>query len=195
MSTLPAALCNLEYGYRKLAKTRYIYVAETDRCGFGIFAAKTFLSGQLILKDDDGDYYDEAIAYAQVAAMGIDMARYCFQVDYDQFLLPHGSIDDLINHSCRPNVGIRLTSMGYDLIAMSDINLNDELTYDYSTYIASPEQLSCSCGAACCRRQIGCFTDLDPQLQAYYIGWDVVERFVRADRAAAVGGGRRRAAR
>jgi hypothetical protein len=88
-----------------------------------------------------------------------------------------------------------LTSMGYDLIAMSDINLNDELTYDYSTYIASPEQLSCSCGAACCRRQIGCFTDLDPQLQAYYIGWDVVGRFARADRAAAVGGGRRRAAR
>jgi SET domain len=181
MSTRWTALRNLEYGYRKLAKTRYIYVAETDCRGFGIYAARNFHAGQVILRDDDGDYYDSAINLAQVRALGVDMSRFCFQVDYDKFLLPHGSIDDLINHSCRPNTGIRLTGTGYDLLALGAIEVDDELTYDYSTYIASPERLSCSCGASSCRGEIGRFSELDPRLQAYYIDRDVVGAFARVD--------------
>ena len=175
-----SVLPNLHYAYRKLAKTRFIYVAETNQCGAGIFAARYFAAGQLILRDDDGDYYDGAINYAQVRALGIDMSRYCFQIDQDRFLLPHGSIDDLINHSCRPNAGIRLTARGYDLLALSDIAVGDELTYDYSTYIASPERLSCCCGAADCRGEIGRFVDLNPRLQSYYIERGVVGAFALA---------------
>lgn len=182
MSARWAVLPNLDYTYRKLAKTKFIYVAETTRCGVGIFAAKGFRAGQLILRDDDGDYYEGAINYAQVLALGIDMSRYCFQIDHDQFLLPHGSIDDLINHSCQPNAGIRLTSKGYDLLALSDIAVGDELTYDYSTYIASPERLSCCCGAPDCRGEIGRFVDLNPRLQIYYAEQGVVGAFALADR-------------
>ena len=61
MSARWAVLPNLDYTYRKLAKTRFIYVAETIGCGAGIFAARGFQAGQLILRDDDGDYYDCAI--------------------------------------------------------------------------------------------------------------------------------------
>ena len=181
MSARWAVLPNLDYTYRKLAKTRFIYVAETIGCGAGIFAARGFQAGQLILRDDDGDYYDGAINYAQVRALGIDMSRYCFQIDHDRFLLPHGSIDDLINHSCRPNAGIRLTAQGYDLLALSDVAVGDELTYDYSTYIASPERLSCCCGAAVCRGEIGRFVDLNLRLQAYYVEQGVVGAFALAE--------------
>ena len=36
MSTRWVALPNLEYAYRKLAKTKFIYVATTSHCGAGI---------------------------------------------------------------------------------------------------------------------------------------------------------------
>ena len=148
MSTRWVALPNLEYAYRKLAKTKFIYVANTSHCGAGIFAAKRFQSGQVILRDEDGDYYSGAINYAQVCALGIDMSRFCFQIDRDKFLLSHGSIDDLINHSCRPNAGIRLTTQGYDLLALSDIDVHNELTYKLSRRMSdSPERMSCNCGS------------------------------------------------
>ena len=74
MSTRWVALPNLEYAYRKLAKTKFIYVANTSHCGAGIFSAKRFEADQVILRDEDGDYYGGAINYAQVCALGIDMS-------------------------------------------------------------------------------------------------------------------------
>ena len=64
------------------------------------------LQGQAIVADEDDDYYDTSYSYAQIAALGLDLARHCFQIDHDRYLLPHGSIDDLINHSCEPTAGI-----------------------------------------------------------------------------------------
>jgi hypothetical protein len=92
-------------------------------------------------------------------------------------LLPTGSIDDLINHSCEPNAGIRLCNSGYDLIALRDIQGGEEITYDYSTYIDSPERLLCSCGTVSCRLEIGRFDELGTHLRTYYISRGVVGAF------------------
>ncbi len=113
------------------------------------------------------------------------MSTHCFQIDYDRYLLPHGSIDDLINHSCEPSAGIRLTSAGYRLIAIRDIRAREEVTYDYSTYISNPrERLSCACGSARCRGDIGPFRELAPNLRAHYLALGVVAPFAAADAAA-----------
>jgi hypothetical protein len=169
---------NLDYIHRKLVKTRYIYIGDAGSCGLGIFAAKAFLQGQVILVDEDGDYYHTFYTYAQIAAMGLDLAQHCFQIEHDRYLLPHGSIDDLINHACEPTTGIRLTRRGYRLLALQDIAVGEQLTYDYSTYIANPlERLQCRCGSTRCRGEIGPFRDLPPWWRAYYRERDVVGAF------------------
>jgi hypothetical protein len=109
------------------------------------------------------------------------LSRDCFQIDRNRFLLPTGSIDDLINHCCAPNAGIRLTARGYELIALREVRMHDEITYDYSTYIDSPERLTCHCGRLCCRGHIGRFRDLPAELQAYYLDRGVVGPFAVAD--------------
>ena len=173
---------NLDYIRRKLIKTQYIYINDAGACGIGIFAAKAFAQGQAILVDEDGDYYHTSYTYAQIAAMGLDLAQHCFQIEHDRYLLPHGSIDDLINHSCEPTTGIRLTEDGYRLLALQDIAVGEQLTYDYSTYIANPlERLQCCCGSTRCRGEIGPFRDLSPWLRAYYRERDVVGAFAADD--------------
>ena len=109
--------------------------------------------------------------------LGLDLSQDCFQIDIDRFLLPSGSIDDLINHSCDPNAGIRLFQAGYELVALRDIDPGGEITYDYSTYIESPERLRCCCGASCCCRDIGRFRELAPQLRKHYMNRGVVGAF------------------
>lgn len=171
---------------RNLVKSAWIYIAETSRCGLGIFAAKPFYCNDVIVFDEDSEYYDGSLNYLQVQALGLDLSRDCFQVDVDRFLLPRGSIDDLINHSCNPNAGIRLMQNGYRLIALRDIERGQEITYDYATYIDSPERLLCCCGESCCRKEIGRFRELTPTLRAHYLDRGVVGAF--AAEAAAVEG-------
>jgi hypothetical protein len=180
---------DLDYIHRKLAKCRYIYIGETEGCGLGIFAAKAFAKGTALVVDEDGDYHQPGYSYAQVMAFGLDLATHCFQVDHDRYLLPHGSIDDLINHACEPTAGIRLTARGYRLLALRDIAPGEQITYDYSTYIANPrERLHCACGSPACRGEIGPFRDLPPERRAYYLAEGVVGPFAAADAAAAHGG-------
>jgi hypothetical protein len=188
-------LIDLDYVHRKLAKCRYIYIGETADRGLGIFAAAAFRCGQTIVEDEDGDYFNDAISEREALRRGLDLSVHCFQVDEDRYLLPHGSIDDLINHACEPSAGIRLTRLGYRLIALRDIAVGDELTYDYSTYITSPrERLVCACGSSRCRRLIGPFRELPPALQSFYLERGVVGAFAAADAARRAQGGTRSAA-
>lgn len=154
----------------KLVKCLYIYIGETPIRGYGIFAAKDFACGDVIVIDEDGDYYDNALSLQELLRRGYDLSRDCFQVGKEFYLLPNGNLDDLINHSCDPTVGLRLTASGYRVIALRDIAMGEELTYDYSTYIGSdsPEQLDCTCGSSLCRGRIGSFATLpDAQKQRY----------------------------
>lgn len=172
----------LDYIHRNLTKSKYIFIRETERYGIGIFAAKSFVLGEVILCEDDGDYYSCAVREADVLRWGLDLSRHAFQVDHDLYLLPRGSIDDLINHCCEPSAGIRLTPSGYLLIALRNIAIGEELTYDYSTYISNPrERLVCACGSASCRRDIGPFRDLPLKTKLFYVGHDVVGAFAVED--------------
>lgn len=175
--TSPVA-ARLDYAHRKLVKTRHVYIAASEEAGYGIYAARGLARGAVIVEDEDGDYYEGAVSEAAVRALGLDLSQHCFQVGHDLYLLPHGSIDDLINHSCSPNAGIQLTPHGYRLVALADIGADEQITYDYSTYISNPrERLICACGSSACRRDIGPFAELPIDLQAYYLDLGVVGLF------------------
>lgn len=58
-----------------------------------------------------------------------------------------------LNHSCQPNAGVTGIKR---LIALKDIEAEEEITIDYSTIVGNPLwEMRCSCGTQLCRSTIG----------------------------------------
>ena len=168
---------SFEYAYRKLSKCLYVYLGHTERRGFGIFAARPFMAGAIVLVDHDGDYFERVVSYQDLCRQGLSLDM-TLQVGPDAYKLPTGSLEDFTNHSCDPSTGVRLDALGTTVIALRDIAAHDELTYDYSTYLNNPyERLRCFCGAANCRGVIGNFNTLPAELQGRYRSLGVVGGF------------------
>ncbi|QPQ88869.1 SET domain-containing protein (plasmid) [Burkholderia gladioli] len=73
-----------------------------------------------------------------------------YRLQNQDLILPAGW-SCLFNHSCSPNV----VDYGVDFgIAAHDIQMGEELTIDYSTFVHNVFQMKCHCGAACCRHVI-----------------------------------------
>jgi hypothetical protein len=154
-------------------------VSEAAGKGAGIFAARRFRAGETIVLEDSASYTARTVTRADLEAHGHELDWYTFQVGPDAYLLPRGAIDDLINHSCEPSAGIRLDRGGYRLLALREIRPGEEVTYDYSTYLAGDhEAMRCSCGSRRCRGLIGAFADLPAERRRTYIEAGVVAAFV-----------------
>ncbi len=79
-------------------------------------------------------------------------------------------LDDYINHSCDPNVGFIDGSL--ILFAMRDIEIGEELFWDYSTSINDPGwEIPCGCGSTKCRGKIQSYCDLPASTQAMLKGY------------------------
>ena len=171
-------MSSFERTLRKLSKCLSIYLADTKRYGLGIFAAKPFEAGAVVMIDEDGDYFRNVVSYQELRRLGYSL-DITLQVGLDAFKLPNGSLDDFTNHSCDPNTGIRLTDRGTIVVALRDIAAHEELTYDYSTYLNNPyESLRCLCGAANCRGVVGNFSTLPAELRHRYQALGIVGDFV-----------------
>lgn len=90
-----------------------------------------------------------------------------FQCGEHEFAYTH-NIDRFTNHSCDPNLG--WTDDGsMTLVAIRDIQPDEEITYDYATEdIAPPFQIVCTCGSSRCRGIVSNDDYLDPAWQAHY---------------------------
>jgi hypothetical protein len=172
------------HGLRKLKKCQYLYLAETADRGLGVFAARGFSPGDIVMMDFDGDYYDQVLSYEELRKHDIGL-KYPLQIGMDSFRVPSGNIDDFTNHSCDPNTGIRLHAYGAMILAIRDIKVHDEITFDYSTYLNNPhESMICRCGANNCRGLVGNFTTLPIHLQRRYLALGIVGDFAFEEQSA-----------
>jgi uncharacterized protein len=179
-----ATVRDFAHNLRKLKKCQHLYLAETVGRGIGVFAARRFSPGAIVMMDFDGDYYDQVLSYEALRASNIDL-KYPLQVGPDLFRIPSGTIDDFTNHSCDPNTGIRLYARGSVTIAIRHIDVHDEITFDYSTYLNNPyERIACRCGSKNCRGMIGNFATLPRTLQQRYLALGIVGDFVLEEQAA-----------
>jgi SET domain-containing protein len=93
------------------------------------------------------------------------------QIDEDLYLvsaeLPEAG--DMLNHSCEPAAGLVGSQV---LVAMRDIEVGEELTFDYATCDCSDyDEFECACEEPTCRGIVTGRDWLDPVLQARYDGW------------------------
>lgn len=93
----------------------------------------------------------------EVLQLSPELRRYVLQIDDNAWIgsgLSTAEPADLINHSCNPNAGIKGQIL---LVALRDIEANEEITFDYATVIAEwvgMQAIACNCGALDCRKII-----------------------------------------
>ena len=89
-----------------------------------------------------------------------------------KYVLHAGSISK-VNHSCNPNCGISVNETGArDFVAMRDINVNQEITFDYAmrNYGVNYFPKQCMCGSKGCRGKITGWKDLPDERKKIYKG-------------------------
>lgn len=159
-------------GYAATA-SRFI-VGETH-LGKAVFAARAFAEGQPLLEFTGRRFRAERVP--SVMRGGSD--RYV-QVTPEHYMGPSGRLDDLVNHSCDPNAGLRFTDDGVFLVAIRDIAAGEEVSWDYSTTLTQSNwHMICQCRGTGCRRVIGNFETISPDRQQWYRARNLVAPYLR----------------
>ncbi len=134
-------------------------IGPAGRKGRGTFAATRIEPGELVW-----DYAGEERWIKEIPKR---VWRYCFQVDYDRYVLPaSGSPGWFMNHSCEPNCVI----MGRTrVVALRRIEPGEEVAFDYSTNVGwEGFSMKCGCGAKGCRKVVRSYQSLPEDLKGRY---------------------------
>lgn len=145
-----------------------------NHLGKAVFAARSFAPRDVITQFTGDMMSKEKVPKSYEG----NNDRY-FQVGINRFMGASNSVDDLMNHSCDPNGGIKFTPYGIFLIALKDIKIGDEITWDYSTTMYKNDWvMNCRCGSEKCRKKIGEFLKIPKRRQNFYINRGVVAPYI-----------------
>ncbi|EPQ51891.1 SET domain-containing protein [Gloeophyllum trabeum ATCC 11539] len=139
------------------SRKKQLRFARSHIHDWGLFAMERISKGDMVI-----EYVGEIIR-AQVAdkrekayeRQGIG-SSYLFRIDEDLVVdaTKKGNLGRLINHSCDPNCNARIITINGEkkivIYAKQDIELGDEITYDYHFPIEQ-DKIPCLCGSAKCR--------------------------------------------
>jgi SET domain-containing protein len=145
--------------------------------GFGVFALRAIEPGRRLL-DFTGPVIDRDGLDAALERSEVDNF---LQISADSYMGPSGGLDDFVNHSCKPNCGLRFSRFKVVLAAINPIAANEEITFDYaSTQNAYPYRFACGCGSPICRQDIGDFDDLPYSLKWKYYEHGILAPYLSA---------------
>lgn len=131
--------------------------------GLGLFAAKFFPAGSLIIEYCGEMLHSEQMVNRRDAyynALGTRYRRSCylFRLDSERVLdaTLKGNLSRFINHSCDPNSYSRVVSLDMKdkkllIFALKNIEPGEEILYDYKFPEEDCEKLICYCGSSKCR--------------------------------------------
>ncbi len=127
--------------------------------GFGSFVIEPIRVGELLVIWGGLVMPKDAFMQLDEHARSISI-----QIEEGFFLAPiEADKADYINHSCNPNGGLNGAN---NLVAMRDIDVGEEVTFDYAMSDSSPyDQFECGCGTTMCRGKV---TGNDWQLPALW---------------------------
>ena len=143
---------------RPITRFENVEIRTTADRGVGVFANHVLVAGTSVVSS-------RPVAPAPVRD------NLSLQMDWDR----HVYFDEpgcRINHSCDPNTGVRNNDRGgYDFVALRDIELGEEITFDYgTTEYVSVAVAACLCGTARCRGRSGGFDMIDADHPAMKAG-------------------------
>ena len=155
------------------------FVVGETHLGKAVFASRGFAEGERLVRFS-GRRISAARLGRQLTA-GLERSGDRFvQIGADEYMGPSGRIDDLINHSCSPNAGLRFGTDSVFLVAIRPIAPGEEVSWDYATTLSDPDwRLPCDCRSAGCRGTIAAFATLPAERRAWYLERDVVAPYLR----------------
>jgi len=133
---------------------------ESAEKGEGIFPTRLFKAGETVMVGRIEKVLEENHSHAS-------------QVGENEHVL-HAGLISKVNHSCSPNCGISVNETGaHDFVAMRDISLSEEITFDYAmrNYGVDYFPKQCMCGSERCRGKITGWKDLTDERKSEYEGF------------------------
>ncbi|KAF9476083.1 hypothetical protein BDN70DRAFT_863781 [Pholiota conissans] len=152
------AASELTFKFNQLqTRKKHLRFARSPIHDWGLYAMEKISRGEMVI-----EYVGEVIR-AQVAdkrekayeRQGIG-SSYLFRIDEDLVVdaTKKGNLGRLINHSCDPNCTAKIITISGEkkivIYAKQDIELGDEITYDYH-FPFEQDKIPCLCGSAKCR--------------------------------------------
>ena len=136
-----------------------------EKGGYGVYALQPIPQGTLLAM-----FGGTVVNGDQLENVPDDLQSLSIQVDDDLFLVSTvpGS-GDYFNHSCEPNAGLdgRIA-----LVAMRDIEPEEEITFDYATCDSVPyDEFDCMCESPNCRGTVTGDDWRNPDLWVKYEGY------------------------
>lgn len=150
-------------------------ILKNAKFGKGVFAQRKFFSGEKIL-----EFHGKTFTFEELPKPYESVSDHYMQIGETLYMGPSGEFDDYLNHSCEPNSGIRGEGGALLLIAIRDIAPGEEITWDYSTHLHENFgwTMECGCASTNCRKVIGDFQHLPPELQKRYLNMGIVIPFI-----------------
>ncbi|KAJ7756983.1 hypothetical protein B0H16DRAFT_1416765 [Mycena metata] len=148
----------LSFKFNQLqTRKKHLRFARSPIHDWGLYAMEKISRGEMVI-----EYVGEVIR-AQVAEkrekayerQGIG-SSYLFRIDEDLVVdaTKKGNLGRLINHSCDPNCTAKIITINGEkkivIYAKQEIELGDEITYDYH-FPFEQDKIPCLCGSAKCR--------------------------------------------
>ena len=118
-----------------------VAVKDSKIEGKGVFAARDFKKGEVVLKWDTSN----ELSKEEVDNISEDEKRYVTHLDGKYVLMP--APERYVNHSCEANT----TAENFCDVAVRDIKEGEEITADYEEESVPRLNMECKCGSKNCR--------------------------------------------
>lgn len=141
-----------------------VVVKSSEIQGKGVYAIVDIQKSETVLEIDDSHVVTDPSKLTKE------------QNEYDCDYLEDGKVilmqspEKFINHSCDPSTYVKTISGVRKVLAMRDIKIGDEITYDYSINGDNDGTFTCHCGSKICRGLYqGNFFKLTKDVQLKYL--------------------------
>ena len=142
-----------------------VFTSPSAIHGTGVFASMPRLPGEIVLRVDDSRVVTEE--------WPLDPKK--GEVEYHCDYLASGKTvlmqppERFINHSCDPNTYTRSIGSDRYVVALRELRIGDEITYDYCLNSEGETEWNCHCGSTKCRqRHLSGFFHLPVDVQIRY---------------------------
>lgn len=147
----------IEEGIARHAKKQKCYTVKGNAInGFGIYANKQIIAGEIIFKGEEKAQRIATLPFIEQHynnKQWQDFRQYAYPISNQVYILWDEDAGDWApqNHSCNPNTQY----IGLNVVAIKNIEVNDELTIDYANILNDKaESFTCQCGQPNCRKLI-----------------------------------------
>lgn len=147
---------------------------KKSRNGKGIFTRVSLSQDEIIFT-----VVGKKITFERLEKTGGKLLDNAFRYSKRFYLCPTGT-GDFLNHSCGPNARVVKHRGELSIIAIKEINKNEEITIDYSTILAKddPWRMDCNCGSENCRTHVRAFHTIPRSLQRRYVTHRIVPSYI-----------------